>query len=222
MTEHSLPAVLLICLAFAGLHSFMVSKQGKGFLAGYLGVRFMKCYYRLFFVVISAATMLGAFSMIMSLPDICLFSPPLWLKVTMHLLQATGMLFGMMSLRVLDAAEFFGLRQALRCSQHKDADLASLTLDGLSPLTLTKKGVYSIVRHPIYLAGIVMISLQPDISVNRLLVTALADSYFIFAALKEEALMLKLPALRYAAYRQEVPMFNILKGISSKVHAGKQ
>ncbi len=222
MTGHSLPAVLLICLTFAGIHSFMASRNGKGILAKCLGVKFMKCYYRLSFVVISAATMFGSFFMIMTLPDVYLFRAPLWLKVTMHLLQATGMIFGMMSLRVLNAAEFFGIRQMLRCHKYKDSDLAMLTIDGLSLVSFIKKGVYSIVRHPIYLAGIVMISLQPDITVNRLLVTVIADSYFIFAAIKEENMMLKFPAMGYAVYQHEVPMFNILKGISAKVHAGKQ
>lgn len=214
MATHSLTTVLLICMAFAGTHSAMVSASGKVLLARILGERFMKCYYRALFVVISAVSMTGAFFLIMSLPDILLYRAPTWLKALMHTLQIAGMIFGMMSLRVLDASEFFGLRQMMRC--RKMQDLRALSVDGLSRVSLTKEGVYGIVRHPIYLAGIIMISLQPEITYNRLLVTVLADGYFLFAAFKEERRLLRHPGLHYEAYRREVPMFNILKGVHAK------
>ncbi len=173
----------------------------------------MKCYYRIFFSSFSAVTLLVIFILILSLPDIYLFRAPLWVKVPMHVIQVSGMLFGMMSLWVMDAGEFFGIGQMKRCRTKRDPDLTPLSLDGLSPLRLAKTGVYSIVRHPIYLAGIVMISFQPEITCNRLVVTFIADLYFISAAFKEEHQMLKKKELGYHEYMQNVPMFNLFKGL---------
>jgi steroid 5-alpha reductase family enzyme len=173
----------------------------------------MKCYYRIFFSAFSAVTLLVVFILILSLPDIYLFRAPLLVKVPMHVIQVSGMFFGMMSLRVMDSGEFFGIRQMKRCWKRKDQNLPPLSLDGLSPLRLAKTGVYSIVRHPIYLAGIVMISFQPEITYNRLVVTFIADLYFIYAAFKEEHHLLKRKELGYHEYMQRVPMFNLFKGL---------
>ena len=173
----------------------------------------MKCYYRMFFSTFSAVTLLLIFILILSLPDTYVFRSPLWVKVPMHVIQVSAMLFGMMSLRVMDAREFFGIRQMERCRGNKDPQLTSLSLDGLSPLRLAKTGVYSIVRHPIYLAGIVMISFQPEITYNRIVVTLIADLYFIYAAFKEEHHLLKKKELGYHEYMQRVPMFNLFKGL---------
>jgi len=173
----------------------------------------VKCYYRIFFSTFSAVTLLVIFVLILSLPDIYLFKAPLWVKIPMHMIQVSGMLFGMMSLWVMDAREFFGIRQMKRCRGEKASELTSLSLDGLSPLRLAKTGVYSIVRHPIYLAGIIMISFQPEITYNRLVVTFIADLYFIYAAFKKEHLLLKKKELGYYEYMQKVPMFNLFKGL---------
>jgi hypothetical protein len=191
----------------------MVSNRLKTGISRVIGERFVKCYYRFFFAVFSGVVLIVIFVLILSLPDVYLFHAPLWLKIPMHIIQASGMLFGMMSLLVLDASEFFGIRQIARCLGKKNPDMDSLAVDGISPLRLAKTGVYSIVRHPIYLAGIVMISFQPDITYNRLVVMIIADSYFIAAAFKEERHLLKKPAIGYYEYMKNVPMFNIFKGI---------
>jgi protein-S-isoprenylcysteine O-methyltransferase Ste14 len=191
----------------------MVSKWLKRGISRVIGERFVKCYYRFFFAVFSGIALIVIFVLILSLPDVYLFHAPLWLKIPMHVMQLIGMLFGMMSLLVLDASEFFGIRQIARCRGKKNPDMASLSIDGVSPLRLAKTGVYSIVRHPIYLAGIVMISFQPDITYNRLVVMFIADCYFIAAAFKEERHMLKKPGIGYYEYMKNVPMFNVFKGI---------
>ncbi|MBF0566865.1 MAG: isoprenylcysteine carboxylmethyltransferase family protein [Nitrospirae bacterium] len=153
----------------------------------------------------------------------------------MHIVQVGGMFFGMASLLVLNAPEFFGLSQAKRYKPGKfDVNLnagnpdgfamnlvtnlsfhlsGSLSIDGLSPFELVTTGVYSIVRHPIYLAGILMITFQPVVTYNWLTVTVMSDLYFIAAAIKEERALQKLPEVEYCKYMDRVPMFNLLAGI---------
>jgi protein-S-isoprenylcysteine O-methyltransferase Ste14 len=195
----------------------MVSTWFKGILSELIGNKFMKCYYRLFFVVFSATAVCIAFFVIMSLPDLYIFRAPLWLKLPMYSIQISGLIFGMMSLRALDFSEFFGIRQIKRCWKEKNPDLTMLSIDGSSKFRLSTDGVYSIVRHPIYLAGIIMLSFQPDVTYNRLVVTIIGDIYFIYGACKEEYLLMRNTEVQYGKYAQDIPMFNIFRGINDKI-----
>jgi protein-S-isoprenylcysteine O-methyltransferase Ste14 len=195
----------------------MVSRKCKMFLKSIVGETFMKCYYRAVFTVVSAILMFGAYYLISSLPNAVFYTVSPWVKWPMHAIQIGGMIFGMGSLFVLDAGEFFGIKQIARCRKSKNPDLSSLSIDGLSPFKLITSGVYSIIRHPIYFAGICMITFQPAISYNWFTVMVMADLYFIYAAFKEERILMRVIPEDYSAYRQKVPMFNIFKGLYNKI-----
>ncbi len=194
----------------------MVSERGKRILLSLAGERFLKCYYRFFFVLFSAFLMFLVYFLIREVPDTDIFISPPWLRWPLRFIQLSGMLFGMSSLLVLDASEFFGIKQMKRCISVKNPDLSDLSIEGLTELRLVANGVYSIVRHPIYLAGITMISFQPDITFRWLSVAIIADVYFIVAAVKEERILIKSIGEEYISYSQRVPMFNIFKGIYIK------
>jgi protein-S-isoprenylcysteine O-methyltransferase Ste14 len=162
--------------------------------------------------------MCTVFFVIIKLPDKYLFEAPDWIKWPMYLLQISGMLFGMMSLRELKPSVFFGIRQLKECLKENSSGLPISPINDKSEFNLSRNGVYSIVRHPIYLAGIIMISFQPVITYNRLTVMIIADAYFIYAALKEEYILLRLIKDQYREYMQEVPRFNIFKGVHNRIY----
>jgi protein-S-isoprenylcysteine O-methyltransferase Ste14 len=56
-----------------------------------------------------------------------------------------------------------------------------------------------------YLAGIVIFTFNPDITVNGLTITALADLYFLFGVFIEERRFLKTFGSRYREYMKQVP-----------------
>ena len=217
MPVHSIHIIIIICVGFITIHSTMVSRKGKRFFMSYLGETFMKCYYRAVFTVVSAILMFGAYYLISILPGSTFYSVSSWLKWPMHAIQLGGMFFGMGSLLVLDAGEFFGIKQVRRCRKAQNPDLTSLSIDGLSPFKLRTTGVYSIIRHPIYFAGVCMITFQPTLSYNWFVVMIMADIYFIYAAFKEERILLRVIPEEYSAYKQKIPMFNIFKGIYNKI-----
>ncbi len=209
--------VVIICTGFVVIHSTMASKRFKGLICRITGERFMKCYYRFTFVLLSPFLMFAVYALIESLPDTSIFRAPSWLKWPMHGIQLSGMLFGMSSLLVLDASEFFGIRQLKRCHNETSPGQKKVSIEGLVEFKLVTTGVYSIVRHPIYLAGIIMISFQPHITYNWLVVAIIADLYFLYAAFKEEHVILRSVESEYRRYRYQVPMFNIFKGIYRKL-----
>jgi len=65
--------------------------------------------------------------------------------------------------------------------------------------------VYGIVRHPLYVAGLIIFTFSPNFTVNGLTITVLADLYFIFGMFIEERRFLKIFGEQYREYMTKVP-----------------
>lgn len=119
----------------------------------------------------------------------------------MTLLQLLA--FGLFGYALLqkDMLEFAGLRQSKSESK------------------LITDGVYRIVRHPLYLAGIILIFTKPEMTLLDLTAAALVSIYFITGAYIEERRLVSTFGDRYRKYQQgrhiETWMISEL-GVSSK------
>ncbi|MEK6744140.1 MAG: hypothetical protein AABZ15_11035 [Nitrospirota bacterium] len=60
-------------------------------------------------------------------------------------------------------------------------------------------------RHPLYAAGLVIFTFSPHITVNGLVITVLADLYFLFGMLIEERRFLRIFGDQYREYMKKVP-----------------
>lgn len=78
-------------------------------------------------------------------------------------------------------------------------------MEGITQTRLVKSGVYGIVRHPLYLAGIVVMTFSPTLTRNRITVSILADLYFVFGAFIEERRYIRYFGREYLDYMKEVP-----------------
>jgi protein-S-isoprenylcysteine O-methyltransferase Ste14 len=58
----------------------------------------------------------------------------------------------------------------------------------------------------LYLAGIIIFTFNPRITVNGLTVTVLADAYFLFGVFMEERRLVGLFGEQYREYRRRVPL----------------
>ena len=104
----------------------------------------------------------------------------------------------------MDAAEFLGLRQVGRYLFRGEI---SGNAEGMSEKGLVTTGVYGIVRHPMYLAGIVIFTLEPTITRNGALITVLADLYFLIGcADRGPQVHRAVRAGIQSKYREQVPM----------------
>jgi protein-S-isoprenylcysteine O-methyltransferase Ste14 len=195
--------VTIIFLLFAFIHSIMASNWFKHACRDLFGETFMRVCYRALYSTISLSTVLLGFYFISRIPDEQLWTAPSWLRWPMHGIQIAGLVFGSLSFKHLDAAEFLGIRQIRRyLLSHEQAG----NIEGLTEGGLVTVGVYGIVRHPLYLAGIVIFTFNPHITFNGLAVAVLADLYFLFGAFIEERRFLKLFGGEYREYRRSVPM----------------
>ncbi len=120
----------------------------------------------------------------------------------MHAIQLGGLVFGARAFEHLDTAEFMGFKQVWRYLTKGET---AGNIEGLTQRELVTTGVYGIVRHPMYLAGIIIFTFEPNITVNGLIITVLADLYFIFGSFIEERRFIRTFGDQYRDYRERVP-----------------
>jgi protein-S-isoprenylcysteine O-methyltransferase Ste14 len=203
---HWIEASALVAAVFAGfaaIHSLLVTGRAKSLAAGLFGERTVKAFYRLFYTAFSGAATLAAVYLILLVPDKTLLRPPLWVAIPFHLMQLAGLAIGAAAFRRMSLDEFLGTAQAARFLKGKEPRGDE---EGLRQ-SLVTTGVYRVVRHPQYLAGILIFTFNPYISRNWLVVSVLADLYFAAGALLEERRLIRRFGEDYRRYMERVPRF---------------
>jgi len=196
--------VSLIFLLFAFIHSITVTHKFKHACKDLFGDTFMRVYYRVLYNAVSAITAGMAFYYIHRIPDQQLWITPLWLRWIMYGVQIFGLVFGARAFEHLDAREFMGFKQVRRYLSHREV---AGNIEGLTQKELVTSGVYGIVRHPLYFAGIIIFTFNPYSTVNGLTITILADAYFLFGMFIEERRFVKIFGDQYREYMKRVPRF---------------
>jgi hypothetical protein len=197
--------LLLIFLSFASVHSITVSRWFKNFCRRLFGAIFLRVWYRFLYTCVSAITAAAAFACIHRVPDELIWLGPVWLRWSLHALQFAALTFGVLAFEHLDGGEFLGLKQVWRYLIRGEA---AGNDEGLSERGLVTVGVYGIVRHPMYLAGILIFTFEPDLTRNGILITVLADVYFVFGVFIEERRFLEIFGDQYRQYVKRVPRLN--------------
>jgi len=192
----------LIFLAFAFIHSVTVSIWFKNLCNKILGSTFMGVWYRFLYTTVSIVTALVAIVLLSKVPDRVFWTAPWWLRAAMHGIQVAGLVFGARAFEYMDAREFMGIRQVWRYLMRGEI---SGNIEGVSEKGLVTTGVYGIVRHPLYAAGLVIFTISPVITVNGLTLTVMADLYFLFGVFIEERRFVRIFGDEYHRYQARVP-----------------
>jgi protein-S-isoprenylcysteine O-methyltransferase Ste14 len=195
-------SIILIFFAFALIHSITVTQWFKRWCRSAFGDTFMRVWYRFLYTCVSGITAAIAVYLIAQVPDRVLWIAPSWLRWVMHGIQLAGIIFGVQVFQYLDKWEFMGFRQVWRYVTRREVAGNS---EGLTDRELVTTGVYGIVRHPLYVAGIVIFTFSPHITVNGLTITVLADLYFLFGMFIEERRFEKIFGDQYREYIKKVP-----------------
>ncbi|TAN44851.1 MAG: isoprenylcysteine carboxylmethyltransferase family protein [Candidatus Methanoperedens sp.] len=193
---------VLYFFAFAFIHSLLATDYIKNIAKTKLKGKFR--FYRIIYNILSFLIAAPAFFVWLTSKSLTplVYNVPGWLSPLLLILRpfAVG-LFAYAALQK-DLLEFAGLRQ------------------GKSESKLITDGVYRIVRHPLYLAGIILIFTKPEMTLLDLTAAALVSIYFITGAYIEERRLVSTFGDRYRKYQQEVSMFIPVKWVIKRILAG--
>ena len=193
--------VVLIALwgAWCFLHSFLITPAVIGFVRKYLERAYR--YYRIFYNVTALATLTPVLVYSFSIRGQPVFRWEGPFRIIQGLLAIFALVLFIGGSRRYDLAQFFGIRQV-----SEDSACGVLTRD----CRLDTGGILSMVRHPWYAGGILIIWIgNPDI--NTILTNLVITGYFIIGAVLEERKLLAEFGEEYMDYRRRVSMFFPIK-----------
>jgi protein-S-isoprenylcysteine O-methyltransferase Ste14 len=181
--------ILLFALAFWGvIHSFLASHLAKDLC--HLKVGNMD-FYRLAYNIFAAISFLPILYLMVTLPDQPVYAVPApwyWVMSGGQFLSAILLVTAFLQ---TDSLSFVGLRQLFE--EEKSGALVT-------------RGLYRVVRHPLYTFGLLFIWLTPTVSQNSLTVYIGATIYTLIGAYFEERKLLLDFGGDYAEYKQKTPM----------------
>jgi protein-S-isoprenylcysteine O-methyltransferase Ste14 len=184
--------ILLAMLLYGLLHTFLASLQMKASARRWFGSN-TDLWFRLAYNFIAVITLLPILLLPILLIDKELYrirSP--WVFLTL-IIQALAVIVLFIGLRQTGIRSFIGLRQLM------------LPEDTYPPRLVTD-GLYHVVRHPVYTAGLVFIWLLPIMTCNLLALNLGLTAYvYIGANFEERKLQLEFGE-SYSEYRQRTPM----------------
>lgn len=181
--------ILLLALAIWGIvHSLLATHFAKGvFRIKYGNMDFYRLAYNLF----AAISFLPILYWMATLPNQVFYQ----ISAPWSYLMLGGQLFSalMLGLAFLqtDALSYAGLRQLF---EKEEAGV------------LVTRGLYRLVRHPLYTFGLLFIWLSPTVTQNSITVYVGATIYRLVGAYFEERKLLRVYGEAYAEYQRSTPM----------------
>jgi len=186
-------------LVFAVIHSLFAMDSIKNLAKTKLKDK--SPFYRIFYNILSFITVAPAFFVWMtsSSSTPLIYSIPGWFSPILLIIRA--LTFGLFAYAALqkDLLEFVGLKQSKTESK------------------LITGGVYGILRHPLYVAGIILIFTKPEMTQLDLTAAALVSIYSITGAYIEEMRLVSAFEDRYRKYQEQVSMFIPVKWVMKKI-----
>ncbi|MFQ5613169.1 MAG: methyltransferase family protein [Anaerolineae bacterium] len=184
-------SLIIFFALYAAVHSLLAGQGAKRWARRAFGAG-VERWYRLAYNLLAVITLLPLLPLLALLPDRPLYvvpSPWRWLMVGGQMLALAGM---GLSLLQTGPLHFLGLSQLVA---DNPAETGSLS----------ERGFYTWVRHPLYFFSIVLIWLTPAMTLNLLVVFAMFTLYFYIGSMYEERRLLAEFGPAYRAYQQRVP-----------------
>lgn len=122
-----------------------------------------------------------------------------WLAVPFRLVQLTAVVIIARATAALDALDLAGVRQLERQAPH-------------GPVNLKTSGVYSLVRHPIYLGWVMFVFGAPRMTTDRAVFAIISTLYLALAVPFEERSLIQTFGEAYSRYTDKV-RWKIVPGV---------
>jgi protein-S-isoprenylcysteine O-methyltransferase Ste14 len=186
--------IFFAAAAWGALHSWLASLGLKDRLSRRFGLPAER-WYRLIYNIFAVLSLLPVLLLAGMLPDRILYSiPPPW-GLLLLALQGAAAVFVLIGVLQTGALSFLGLRQAFAQGGPQQ-----------TPRLITG-GLYRLVRHPLYLGGLVFIWASPFMTRNLLVLFIAFSLYLVVGAHVEERKLIAEFGEEYARYRRRTPMF---------------
>ncbi len=177
--------ILLFALTMWGVvHSILASHFAKDMLGG-------TSFYRLGYNIFAVLSFAPIVYLMATLPDRIVYQVPAPWNILMRGGQLLAALMLFVAFLQTDSLSFVGLRQLFGTRESSQ---------------LVTRGLYRVVRHPLYTFGLLFIWLTPTVSHNSLTVYIGATIYTLVGAFFEERKLLRDFGDAYAEYRRITPM----------------
>ena len=181
--------ILLFALViWSVVHSFLASILAKDLFSLKMG---RMNFYRLIYNIFAVISFLPILYLMATLPDQLAYEIPSPWKMVMFGGQILSALLVLTAFLQTDSLSFVGLRQLFE--EEKSGALVT-------------RGLYRVVRHPLYTFSLALIWLTPTVSQNSLTVYVGATLYTLIGAYFEERKLLREFGEAYAKYKQNTPM----------------
>jgi methanethiol S-methyltransferase len=186
----SILLILLSILLWGLVHSLLASNAFKSWLTDLLGKSLMRGY-RLTYNLFSLLSFLPILYLVATLPDRQLYSIPTPISFVMILGQAAAAVLLIIGILQTDTFYFIGLRQLFEAEK---------------PAKFVTGGLYRLVRHPLYTAGLLFLWLSPRVTVNTFVLVLGATVYIFVGAYFEERKLAREFGAAYMEYKSRTPM----------------
>ena len=186
--------IALIWAAYCVQHSFLISTGFTGYMKQRLKDKY--AYYRLFYVIISTVLIIPVLYYSYRLQSEVIFSwQGPWLFLRYALITIGLYVFLKSFFFDYDSLAFMGIRQI--------ADRKNTAAD--KDMVIKKQGLLGMVRHPMYLATLILIWSNTT-RISDVVVSSVLTAYiYIGTLLEERKLVLEFGEV-YKQYQREVPM----------------
>ncbi len=189
-------------VAFAFVHSYTASTRFKKKIEA----RIEPQIYRFVYTIVSAVTTLPIVWIwtYYKLSAPLVYSIPFPFRWISFVIMLLGAAFALVALLQTDPFAFIGLKAVLGMDSGEDKDL-------------NRKGTYSMVRHPLYLGGMLFFWGNPVMTTVDLTGTVMATLYFVVGGRLEEQKLIDEFGDEYRAYMKEVSGFIPVKWLKSRI-----
>jgi methanethiol S-methyltransferase len=189
-------------MAWCALHSFLISMSVTEWLRKRFPGEFR--FYRILFNLISSVTLLPVLYYSYHVKGYIWVTWVGPLRIIQVLLLLTAFIFFVAGARRYDLAQFMGWRQI-----HDEKTCSVLTDD----CSLDTRGILSVVRHPWYTGGILIVWARP-LDLGAILTNLVVCGYFLLGALLEERKLHLQFGDQYQDYQKRVSMLLPIKWVS--------
>jgi methanethiol S-methyltransferase len=173
-------------------HSFLASNWMKEYVSYHASGNVMR-YYRIGYNLFAGLSFIPVITLFFFLPDQLIFKLPFpWMMIT-SLCQVAVLLSLLIGLHRTGSLDLAGLSQLFGSSPDQPANLKTT-------------GIYHLIRHPIYSAGLAFIWLMPVMTRNSLAMDIGLTAYIIIGAIFEERKLVLAFGKEYTHYQMSTPM----------------